>query len=172
VRTGTEHRRTSESVGCSNDHIAGSSRGECGEDGEIVIRAGVTRESRACKRRHIRVEWFYPVVKSPLPVHRIHDMHSLGAGESSHMVWISARKVTTNGRSISGHGSACYCSRASSDSYDAALSESFDGLYKAELIRECAWRGLHDLEFETLECVNWFNHQRQHGGIGVIPPGE
>jgi putative transposase len=52
------------------------------------------------------------------------------------------------------------------DSYDNALAESFNGLYKWELIhRQGPWRGLDDVEFATLEYVDWFNHQRLHGEI-------
>jgi len=58
------------------------------------------------------------------------------------------------------------------DSYDNALAESFNGLYKAELIRRRPWRGLDDVEFETLDYINWFNHRRLHGEIGMIPPAE
>ena len=59
------------------------------------------------------------------------------------------------------------------DSYDNALAESFHGLYKAELIRhEGPWRGLEDVEFATLQYVHWFNHQRLHGELGLVPPAE
>ena len=58
------------------------------------------------------------------------------------------------------------------DSYDNALAESFHGLYKAELIHQRPWRGLDDVEYETLEYVDWFNHRRLHGEIGMIPPAE
>ena len=59
------------------------------------------------------------------------------------------------------------------DSYDNALAESFHGLYKAELIRhEGPWQGLDDVEFATLEYVDWFNHHRLHGELGMIPPAE
>ncbi len=59
------------------------------------------------------------------------------------------------------------------DSYDNALAESFHGLYKAELIRrEGPWQGLDDVEFATLEYVDWFNHRRLHGELGMIPPAE
>jgi putative transposase len=52
------------------------------------------------------------------------------------------------------------------DSYDNALVESFNGLYKWELIyRQGPWRGLEDVEFATLEYVDWFNHRRLHGEI-------
>ncbi|MGZ4740476.1 MAG: integrase core domain-containing protein, partial [Ilumatobacteraceae bacterium] len=59
------------------------------------------------------------------------------------------------------------------DSYDNALAESFNGLYKSELIyRQGPWRGLDDVEFATLEYVDWFNHRRLHSSIGMIPPAE
>jgi putative transposase len=59
------------------------------------------------------------------------------------------------------------------DSYDNALAESFNGLYKTELIRrQGPWRGLDDVEFATLEWVDWFNHRRLHSEIGMIPPAE
>ena len=52
------------------------------------------------------------------------------------------------------------------DSYDNALAESFNGLYKWELIyREGPWRGVDDVEFETMSYVDWFNHRRLHGEI-------
>jgi hypothetical protein len=59
------------------------------------------------------------------------------------------------------------------DSYDNALAESFNGLYKAELIRHTGpWRGLDDVEYATLEYVDWFNHRRLHGALGMIPPAQ
>ena len=54
----------------------------------------------------------------------------------------------------------------SRDSYDNALAESFNGLYKWELIyRQGPWRGLDDVEFATMTYVDWFNHRRLHGEI-------
>jgi putative transposase len=59
------------------------------------------------------------------------------------------------------------------DSYDNALAESFNGLYKAELIRHCGpWQGLDDVEYATLEYVDWFKHRRLHGELGMRPPAE
>jgi putative transposase len=59
------------------------------------------------------------------------------------------------------------------DSYDNALAESFNGLYKAELIRhQGPWRGREDVEFATLEYIDWFNHQRLHGELGMVPSAE
>jgi transposase InsO family protein len=59
------------------------------------------------------------------------------------------------------------------DSYDNALAESIIGLYKTELIRRRGpWRGLDDVEYATLEYVDWFNHRRLLEPIGNIPPAE
>jgi putative transposase len=59
------------------------------------------------------------------------------------------------------------------DSYDNALAESFNGLYKTELIRHRGpWRGLEDVEYATLEYVDWFNHRRIHGELGMLTPAE
>jgi len=59
------------------------------------------------------------------------------------------------------------------DSYDNALAETINGLYKAELIhRRAPWKTRQALELATLEWVAWFNHQRLHSAIGYIPPAE
>ena len=59
------------------------------------------------------------------------------------------------------------------DSYDNALAESFNGLYKAELIRHRGpWKGLDDVEHATLGYVDWFNRPRLHGELGMVPPVE
>ncbi len=52
------------------------------------------------------------------------------------------------------------------DSYDNAMAESFNGLYKWELIYpKGPWKGLDDVEFATLGYIDWFNHRRLHGEI-------
>jgi putative transposase len=59
------------------------------------------------------------------------------------------------------------------DSYDNALAETINGLYKAELIhRRGPWRSFEAVEFATLEWVDWFNHRRLLQPIGNIPPAE
>ena len=59
------------------------------------------------------------------------------------------------------------------DSYDNALAETINGLYKAELIhRRGPWRTRESVELATLEWVSWFNHQRLMGPLGYIPPAE
>ena len=59
------------------------------------------------------------------------------------------------------------------DSYDNALAESINALYKAEVIhRRGPWRSLEAVEFATLEWVDWFNHRRLLEPIGNIPPAE
>jgi putative transposase len=59
------------------------------------------------------------------------------------------------------------------DSFDNALAETIIGLYKTELIRRRGpWKGLDEVEYATLEWVDWFNHRRLLEPIGHIPPAE
>lgn len=59
------------------------------------------------------------------------------------------------------------------DSYDNALAETINGLYKAELIyKRGPWKSRESVELATLEWVSWFNHQRLLEPIGYIPPAE
>jgi putative transposase len=59
------------------------------------------------------------------------------------------------------------------DSYDNALAETINGLYKAELIhRRAPWKTKESVELATLEWVAWFNHYRLLEPIGYIPPVE
>lgn len=59
------------------------------------------------------------------------------------------------------------------DSYDNALAETINGLYKTELVhRQGPWHNLQDLEMATLGWVDWFNNRRLLGPIGNIPPAE
>ena len=59
------------------------------------------------------------------------------------------------------------------DSYDNALAETINGLYKAEVIhRRGPCRTFEAVEFATLTCVDWFNNRRLLEPIGNIPPAE
>ncbi len=59
------------------------------------------------------------------------------------------------------------------DSYDNALAETINGLYKTEVIRHRGpWRNIDEVEFATLEWVDWFNNRRLLEPIGNIPPAE
>jgi putative transposase len=59
------------------------------------------------------------------------------------------------------------------DSYDNALAETINGLYKTELIyKRAPWKTREAVELATLEWVSWFNHQRLLEPIGYIPPAE
>jgi transposase InsO family protein len=59
------------------------------------------------------------------------------------------------------------------DSYDNALAETINGLYKAELIhRKAPWKTRESVELATLEWVAWFNHRRLLEPLGYIPPAE
>ena len=59
------------------------------------------------------------------------------------------------------------------DSYDNAMAETINGLYKAEVIhRRGPWRSFDAVEFATQEWVDWFNYRRLLEPIGNIPPAE
>jgi len=59
------------------------------------------------------------------------------------------------------------------DSYDNAMAETINGLYKAEVFwRRGPWRGLEPVEHATLEWVDWFNNRRLLEPIGDVPPAE
>jgi putative transposase len=59
------------------------------------------------------------------------------------------------------------------DSYDNSLAESTIGLFKTELIRRRGpWKGIDEIEYATLEWVDWFNHRRLLEPIGHLPPAE
>ncbi len=59
------------------------------------------------------------------------------------------------------------------DSYDNALAETINGLYKAEVIhRDGPWRNLEAVEYATLAWVDWFNNRRLLEPLGHVPPAE
>jgi putative transposase len=59
------------------------------------------------------------------------------------------------------------------DSHDHAMAEAFNSLFKAELVRNKGpWTGIDDLELTVVEYIDWYNHRRRHGGLGLIPPAE
>lgn len=58
------------------------------------------------------------------------------------------------------------------DSYDNALAEAVNGLYKAELIYSQPWFSLTEVEFATLNWVHWWNHERLHEALGYKSPAE
>ena len=58
------------------------------------------------------------------------------------------------------------------DSYDNALAETINGLYKAEVIHRRSWPNREAVEPATLEWVEWFNNRRLLEPIGNIPPAE
>lgn len=63
--------------------------------------------------------------------------------------------------------------RLSRSSFDNALAETVNGLYKTELIRRRGpWRTVDDVELATLAWVHWFNTTRLHGALGAVPPAE
>jgi putative transposase len=61
---------------------------------------------------------------------------------------------------------------------DNAMAEAFNSLFKAECIRNPkmrpsgGWKSISDVEIAVAEYVDWFNHRRLHGEIGLVPPAE
>jgi putative transposase len=64
------------------------------------------------------------------------------------------------------------------DSYDNAMAEALNALFKAECIRNPVmrpaggWKNVNDVELAVAEYIDWYNHRRLHGEIGMIPPAE
>jgi putative transposase len=59
------------------------------------------------------------------------------------------------------------------DSYDNALAETINDLYKTEVIRQQGpWRNIEEVEFATLTWVDWFNNRRLFEPTGNVPPRE
>jgi transposase InsO family protein len=63
------------------------------------------------------------------------------------------------------------------DSFDNAMAEALNSLFKAECIRNpvlrgTGWRGIDDVELAVATYVDWYNHRRLHGEIGHLPPAE
>jgi transposase InsO family protein len=64
------------------------------------------------------------------------------------------------------------------DSYDNAMAEALNSLFKAECIRnpvmrpKGGWKSVSDVEIAVAEYVEWFNHRRLHGELGLVPPAE
>jgi putative transposase len=63
------------------------------------------------------------------------------------------------------------------DSYDNALAEAVNGLFKTEVVRGPVqagrpWKTVDDVELATLGWVHWHNHERLHGYLGDVPPAE
>jgi putative transposase len=59
------------------------------------------------------------------------------------------------------------------DSFDNALAETVNGLYKTELIKpRKPWKSVDDVEYATAEWIDWFNHRRLYEYCGDIPPVE
>lgn len=53
------------------------------------------------------------------------------------------------------------------------MAEALNSLFKGELVRNRGpWRSIDDLEIAAVEWVDWYNHRRLHGEIGLIPPVE
>jgi len=63
--------------------------------------------------------------------------------------------------------------QAGEERLSGGVVEAFNSLFKAELVRNKGpWKNIDDLEIAVAEYIDWFNHRRLHGEIGLIPPAE
>jgi transposase InsO family protein len=88
---------------------------------------------------------------------RVHPQNDAGSGHRSHAIPFTPSSKL----------------RWAGDSYDNALAETINGLYKTEVIRRRGpWRNVEAVEYATLEWVDWFNTRRLLEPIGDVPPAE
>jgi putative transposase len=85
------------------------------------------------------------------------------------------RAIRYTDRLAQAHAVASVGSRG--DSYDNAMAEAFNSLFKAEcvrnpIMRRTGWTSINDLEIAVAEYIDWYNHQRLHGEIAHVPPAE
>ncbi len=79
-------------------------------------------------------------------------------GGESHRLWKRPKLLASTG--------------STGDSYDNAMAESINGLYKAEVIHRKSWKNRAEVELATLTWVDWYNNRRLLGRLGHIPPAE
>ena len=85
------------------------------------------------------------------------------------------RAIRYTDRLARAHAVASVGSRG--DSYDNAMAEAFNALFKAEcvrnpVLRRTGWTSITDVEIAVAEYIDWYNHRRLHGEIGHLPPAE
>jgi hypothetical protein len=103
----------------------------------------------------------------PAPIRR-----GSGAGTRVFKDVAAGMRNILGGRSQS-YGRRRYLGRIQGRLLRQRLAETMIGLYKTELIRRRGpWKGIDDVEFATLEWVDWFNHRRLLEPIGDVPPAE
>jgi putative transposase len=86
--------------------------------------------------------------------------------EFTHYLSLRYSERLNEAEAVASDGSRC-------DGSDNALAESFNGLYKTELIhRQGPWRNIEQVEWATLNYVYWFNNQRIHESLGYLPQVE
>lgn len=98
----------------------------------------------------------------PCPQDRVNRQF---AADRPNALWVADFTDVSTGRGFVSVGSV-------GDSYDNALAETINGLYKAEVIHRRFWKNLTAVEWATLAWVDWFNHRRLLESIGYIPPAE
>lgn len=89
---------------------------------------------------------------------------------------VQYRAVRYTDRLAEAHAVASVGSKG--DSYDNAMAEALNSLFKAECIRnpvmrpQGGWKSVVDVEIAVAEYVDWYNHRRLHGELGLVPPAD
>ncbi|WP_250208073.1 integrase core domain-containing protein, partial [Escherichia coli] len=86
--------------------------------------------------------------------------------------WKVRANMTHNGRQRLKEAKLLASTGSTGDSYDNAMAESINGLYKAEVIHRKSWKNRAEVELATLTWVDWYNNRRLLGRLGHIPPAE
>ncbi len=103
------------------------------------------------------------------PTHARHTASTVGSIESDRGVQFVSIRYTEHLADAGSAGSV----GSKGDSYDNALAESFNGLYKAELIhRRGPWKNADAVEWATPTTIDWFNNRRLHEEIAMLPPAK
>lgn len=116
---------------------------------------------------HMRTDLALDALEMALCQRQVHKGQTIHHSDHGSQ-YLSIRYTTT----LSDAGVSCSAGTIG-DSFDNALAEAVNGLYKAELVRRHGpWRTVEHLELATLEWVDWFNQRRLHSWCGNIPPAE
>ncbi|GHC69397.1 IS629 ORF2 [Limoniibacter endophyticus] len=132
------------------------------------IRTTVQDKAVPCPRDHVN-----RVFHAPSPEQALHDRRPANRGGLVHHSDRGSQYVSIRYTGRLGEAGIEPSVGSVGDSYDNALAETINGLYKAEVIhRRRPWQSFEAVEFATLTWIDWFNNRRLLDSIGNIPPAE
>ncbi|AIL38168.1 Protein viaA [Shigella flexneri 2003036] len=114
------------------------------------------------------------IVQLPQILDLLHRLNSPWAEQARQLVDANSTitmALQTRGLQL-GEAGLLASARSTGDSYDNAMAESINGLYKAEVIHRKSWKNRAEVELATLTWVDWYNNRRLLERLGHIPPAE